>query len=361
VTTIPLKHRELLAHYRMRPEWAPHQACYLVWPHNRDTWPGKFEVIPPVYADMVAAIAQFEPVRLMINNEAQIDEVRALIREAARIQKYDQEATIRRIEIFYLPTNDSWARDHGPIFVNRIDDGEPKQIALDWRFNSWGQKYGAFDLDDVVPQKLGARYNFEVIEPGIVLEGGSIDVNGAGTLLTTKSCLLNPNRNPDLTRSEIEEYLKVYLGVTNVLWLGDGIAGDDTDGHIDDLARFVSPDTIVTVVEEDPTDANYKVLQENLNRLRKMRDQNGREFKIQTLPMPPALIHQDTRLPASYANFYIANAGIMLPTFNCPQDATASATLKRLFPNRQIVGVPSTDLVWGLGSVHCLTQQHPTP
>ena len=361
MTTIPLKHRELLAHYRMRPEWAPHQACYLVWPHNRDTWPGKFEVIPPVYADMVAAIAQFEPVRLMVNDEAQIPDVRKMIREAARIQKYDQDATIRRIEIFYLPTNDSWTRDHGPIFVNRIGSGEPKQIALDWRFNSWGQKYGAFDLDDVVPQKLGARYNFEVIEPGIVLEGGSIDVNGAGTLLTTESCLLNPNRNPDLTRSEIEEYLKVYLGVTNVLWLGDGIAGDDTDGHIDDLARFVSPDTIVTVIEEDPTDANYKVLQENLNRLRKMRDQNGREFKIQTLPMPPALIHEDTRLPASYANFYIANAGILLPTFNCPQDATAATKLTRLFPNRKIIDVPSTDLVWGLGSVHCLTQQHPTP
>ena len=345
----------------MPPEWAPHLACYLVWPHNRETWPGKFEVIPPLYADMVAAIAQFEPVRLMVNDEAQIPEVRALIREAAHIKKYDQDATIRQIEIFYLPTNDSWARDHGPIFVNRIDGGAPSQIALDWRFNSWGQKYGAFDLDDVVPQKLGARYGFEVIEPGIVLEGGSIDVNGAGSLLTTESCLLNPNRNPELTRAEIEEYLKVYLGVSNVLWLGDGIEGDDTDGHIDDLARFVAPNTIVTVVEEDPADANHQILRDNLNRLKKMRDQNGNEFKIETLPMPPALIHEDTRIPASYANFYIANGAIMMPTFDCPQDKTASATLKRLFPNRQIVNVPSTDLVWGLGSVHCLTQQHPTP
>jgi agmatine deiminase len=310
---------------------------------------------------MVAAIAQFEPVRLMVNNEAQTTEVRALILEAARIQKYDQDATIRRVEIFYLPTNDSWARDHGPIFVNRIDDGAPKQIALDWRFNSWGQKYGAYDLDDVVPQKLGARYGFEVIEPGIVLEGGSIDVNGAGSLLTTESCLLNPNRNPDLTRAEIEDYLKVYLGGRNVLWLGDGIAGDDTDGHIDDLARFVARDTIVTVVEEDPTDANYAILRDNLNRLRKMRDQNDQPFKIETLPMPPALIHEDTRIPASYANFYIANNAVLIPTFNTPQDAIASATLARLFPNRRIVNVPSTDLVWGLGSVHCLTQQHPTP
>ena len=345
----------------MPPEWAPHLACYLVWPHNRETWPGKFEVIPPLYADMVAAIAQFEPIRLIVNIEAQIPEVRALIREAARIQKYDDDATIRRIEIFYLPTNDSWTRDHGPIFVNRIDGGSPSQIALDWRFNSWGEKYGAFDLDDVVPQKLGARYGFEVIEPGIVLEGGSIDVNGSGSLLTTESCLLNPNRNPDLTRTEIEDYLKVYLGVTNVLWLGDGIAGDDTDGHIDDLARFVSPDTIVTVVEEDPTDANYKILRENLNRLRKMGDQNNQPFKIETLPMPPALTHEDTRIPASYANFYIANNGILMPTFECPQDAIATAKLAHLFPHRRIVAVPSTDLVWGLGSVHCLTQQHPTP
>lgn len=348
----------------MPPEWAPHLACYLVWPHNLETWPGKFEVIPPVYADMVAAIAQFEPIRLAVNAEAQISDVRTMIREAARIQKYDQDATLRRIEIFYLPTNDSWARDHGPIFVNRIANAassEPKQIALDWRFNSWGRKYGAFDLDDVVPQKLGARYNFEVVEPGIVLEGGSIDVNGAGTVLTTESCLLNPNRNPNLSRTEIEDYLKTYLGVGNVLWLGDGIAGDDTDGHIDDLARFVAPDTIVTVVEEDSTDANYKVLRDNLSKLRSMRDQDGRPFKIETLPMPPALTHEDTRIPASYANFYIANNGILLPTFNCPQDATASAKLAHLFPGRRIIGIPSTDLVWGLGSVHCLTQQHPNP
>jgi len=345
----------------MPPEWAQHLACYLVWPHNRETWPGKFEVIPPLYADMVAAIAQFEPVRLMVNDEAQILEIRALIREAARIQKYNQDATIRQIEIFYLPTNDSWVRDHGPTFVNRIDHGVPNQIALDWRFNSWGQKYGAFDLDDVVPQKLGARYGFEVTEPGIVLEGGSIDVNGAGSLLTTESCLLNPNRNPNLTRAEIEDYLKTYLGVSNILWLGDGIAGDDTDGHIDDLARFVAPDTIVTVVEEDPADANYQVLRENLNRLRKMRDQNNREFKIETLPMPPATTHEDTRIPASYANFYLANGAVLMPTFDCPQDATASKKLAQLFPRRSIVPIPSTDLVWGLGSVHCLTQQHPTP
>ena len=348
----------------MPPEWAPHLACYLAWPHNRDTWPGKFEVIPPLYAKMVAAIAFFEPVRLMVNDATQIEEVRAMIRDASDRPEKDKDILLSRIDIFHIPTNDAWARDHGPIFVNRLATGSPagpNQIALDWRFNSWGQKYGAFDLDDVVPQKLGMRYGFEVIEPGIVLEGGSIDLNGAGSILTTESCLLNPNRNPELGRADIEDYLRTYLGVTNVLWLGDGIAGDDTDGHIDDLARFVAPDTIVTVLEDDPADVNYAVLRDNLERLRAMRDQDGRPFKIETLPMPPAVIYDGTRLPASYANFYIANGGILMPAFGAAQDEVAAATLGRLFPFRRVVGVPSTDLVWGLGSVHCLSQQHPAP
>ncbi|MGH7925698.1 MAG: agmatine deiminase family protein [Candidatus Binatus sp.] len=352
----------------MPPEWAPHLACYLAWPHNRDTWPGKFDVIPPIYAAMVAKIARFDPVRLAVTDAAQIDNVRAMLRDAARRTENEAPGPLLPVDIFHLPTNDAWARDHGPIFVNRRSVGRsslpaalagPNQIALDWRFNSWGEKYGAFDLDDVVPQKLGLRYGFEVIEPGIVLEGGSIDVNGAGSLLTTESCLLNPNRNPTLGRADIEDYLRTYLGVTNVLWLGDGIAGDDTDGHIDDLARFVAPDTIVTVLEDDPADANYAALRDNLARLRAMRDQDGRPFKIETLPMPPAVIYDGTRLPASYANFYIANGGVLMPTFDAATDALATATLSRLFPGRRVVGVPSTDLVWGLGSVHCLSQQHP--
>ena len=348
----------------MPPEWAPHVACYLAWPHNRDTWPGKFEVIPPIYADMVANIARFEPVRLAVTDTTQLDEVRAMIRDAARRTKREAPGPLLPIDIFHLPTNDAWARDHGPIFVNRLPTDAPAgpiQIALDWRFNSWGEKYGAFDLDDVVPQRLGLRYGFDVIEPGIVLEGGSIDVNGAGSLLTTESCLLNPNRNPSLTRADIEDYLRTYLGVTNVLWLGDGIAGDDTDGHIDDLARFVAPDTIVTVAEDDPADVNRAVLRDNLDRLRAMRDQDARPFKIETLPMPPAVIYDGTRLPASYANFYIANRALLMPTFDAPTDALAAQALQRLFPNRRVVSVPSTDLIWGLGSVHCLSQQHPAP
>jgi len=348
----------------MPPEWAPHLACYLVWPHNAETWPDKFDLIPPLYAHMVAAIAYFEPVRLMVQDESKIEEVRAMIAEAARRTDQDERAIASRVQIFPVPTNDSWARDHGPTFVNRVSSDTsvgPNQIALDWHFNSWGEKYGAFDLDDVVPQKLGARFDFKVIEVPIVLEGGSIDVNGAGTLLTTESCLLNPNRNPELTRNEIEDFLKTYLGVTKVLWLGDRIAGDDTDGHIDDLARFVAADTVVTVVENDPADENYAALRDNLDRLRRMTDQDGRPFKIETLPMPPAVICDGTRLPASYANFYIANGGILVPTFDCSQDEIAAATLTRLFPGRRVVGVPSTDLVWGLGSVHCLSQQHPIP
>ena len=211
-----------------------------------------------------------------------------------------------------------------------------------------------------MPRRLAERYGFEVVEPAtMVLEGGSIEPNGAGSLLTTESCLLNPNRNPDLSRAQIEDYLKTYLGVSNVLWLGDGIAGDDTDGHVDDLARFVARDTIVTVVEDDPADANYAALSDNLERLRAMRDQDGRPFRIETLPMPRAIYCEGTRLPASYANFYIANGGIVMPAFDCDADSIAAATLARLFPGRRVVAIPSSDLVWGLGAIHCLTQQHP--
>ncbi len=344
----------------MPAEWEPHLATYLVWPHNLDTWPGKFEQIPPLFAQMAAAIAHFEPVRILVNDADATDSVRAMI---ANVPTLDgSPIRMDRIELIAIPTNDSWVRDHGPIFVNRLANvyGKlPAQIALDWRFNSWGEKYGRYDFDDVVPRRLAERYGFEVIEPGIVLEGGSIEVNGAGDLMTTEACLLNPNRNPSMSRSEIEEYLRIYLGVTNILWLGDGIAGDDTDGHIDDLARFVAPDTIVTVVESDPADANYRVLNDNLARLPALRDDHGRAFTIETLPMPPAIHYDGTRLPASYANFYIVNGGVVVPTFDCAADAVATATLARLFPGRRVVGLPATDLVWGLGAVHCLTQQHP--
>jgi agmatine deiminase len=231
---------------------------------------------------------------------------------------------------------------------------------LDWHFNSWGKKYGAYDLDDVVPMRLAGLFHFEVVEIDLVLEGGSIDVNGAGTLLTTESCLLNPNRNPHLRRDEIEDYLKLSLGVRNVLWLGDGIAGDDTDGHIDDLARFTDARSIVTVVEDDPADENYRALQDNLQRLQKMTDQDGKRFQIETLPMPRPVFYDNTRLPASYANFYIGNGCVIVPIFDCAKDSIALATIERLFPRRRVVGINCTELVWGLGAIHCLTQQHPS-
>ena len=358
MSEIPPNHRNRLIGYRMPAEWAPHRATYIVWPHNLATWPGKFDPIPLVFARMAAAIAHFEPLRVLVNDTLDAQEIAALIIDAPA--PFGGSARMEQIEFIAVPTNDSWIRDHGPVFVNQVD-GHAPPIALDWRFNSWGEKYSAFDLDDVVPRRLGDRYGFDVLEPGIVLEGGSIEVNGAGTLLTTEACLLNRNRNPHLTRAAIEEYLEVYLGVAQVLWLGEGIAGDDTDGHIDDLARFTAPDTIVTVVEEDPLDANYAVLRDNLARLRVMRDPAGRPFRIETLPMPPALVYEGTRLPASYANFYLANGGVIMPSFDCPADAIAASTLARLFPGRQVVMVPSADLVWGLGAIHCLTQQHPAP
>lgn len=358
MSSIPKAHRERLGSYRMPAEWDRHLATYMVWPHNPGTWPGRLAAIPPVFARMAAAFAASEPVRILVKDESAVEQVRAMVRE-----RIEDPAAMARVEVIVVPTNDSWIRDHGPIFVNRIAPGDgPAQLALDWRFNSWGEKYGPYDLDDAVPTRLGERYGFQVIEPGIVLEGGSIDVNGAGAMLTTESCLLNPNRNAALGCAEIEEYLRVYLGVEDIFWLGDGIAGDDTDGHVDDIARFVAEDTIVTVVEEDPLDVNYKPLRENLKRLRAMRDHCGRAFRIETLPMPRAVeSSEDGRLPASYANFYITNGAIVMPTFDCPADEVARATLARLFPGRKVIGIHAIDLVLGLGAIHCLTQQHPAP
>jgi agmatine deiminase len=257
------------------------------------------------------------------------------------------------------PTNDAWCRDHGPIFVHRQSAGKTEEAILDWGYNAWGGKYPPYDLDDVIPTRIGRELGIPVYYPGMVLEGGSIDVNGRGTLLTTEACLLNPNRNPQLDREAIEASLRRHLGVRNILWLGDGIAGDDTDGHIDDLTRFVDPTTVVTVVEEDPADQNHEPLQKNLERLRTMRDQDGTPLRVVTLPMPRPIHQEGQRLPASYANFYIANGLVLLPTYDPERDAEAQATLQGLFPGRDVVGIDCTDLVWGLGAFHCVTQQWP--
>jgi agmatine deiminase len=254
-----------------------------------------------------------------------------------------------------IPTDEPWCRDHGPTFVVR----DAELAVVDWRYNAWGGKYPPYDHDDAVPARVAALLGVRAFHPGIVLEGGSVDVNGRGTLLTTESCLLNPNRNPALGRADIEEYLREYLSAPHVVWLGEGIVGDDTDGHVDDLTRFVGPRAVVTVVEADPADANHRPLQENLRRLRAARDQDGRPLEILALPMPGVVECEGQRLPASYANFYVGNEVVLVPTFAHANDGTALEVLARCFPGRRILGIESTALVWGLGAFHCATQQQP--
>ena len=335
--------------FRMPAEWEPHRGTWLSWPHKEASWPGKFSPIPSIFARMVRHLADVEEVHVNVAGPAMEQDVRRLLGDAG--------ADAGRVYFHYIPTNDAWCRDHGPIFVQRPDE----QVILDWGFNAWGGKYPPYDLDDVVPTRIGEELGIPVHRPGIVMEGGSIDVNGRGTLLTTEACLLNPNRNPHLSREQIEAYLRAYLGVRKILWLGDGIAGDDTDGHIDDLTRFVNPTTVVTVVEDDPADENYEPLQANLERLRTMTDQDERPLTVVTLPMPRALYHDGVRLPASYANFYIANGLVLLPTYDPARDGEAAAVLAELFPDREIIPIDCTDLVWGLGAFHCVSQQWPAP
>ncbi len=332
--------------YRMPAEWETHQATWLSWPHKEASWPGKFALIPPVYAQMVAALARSETVHINVNDAAMEEQARAFLRLAGASGD---------IRFHHFPTNDAWCRDHGAIFVRSAAG----IAATDWGFNAWGDKYPPYDLDNQIPTHMAAALGVPRFVGGMILEGGSIDVNGQGLLLTSEQCLLNPNRNPHLSREEIEQRLCAFLGVQQVLWLGEGIVGDDTDGHVDDLARFVAPDTVLTVVEDDPEDENYAALQDNLERLRAMRDQHGQPLQIITLPMPPAIIHEGQRLPASYANFYIANHVVLLPFFNHPNDQRAQQILQELFPTREVIGIDCTDLVWGLGTFHCLTQQVP--
>lgn len=337
--------------YRMPAEWEPHQATWLSWPHREQSWPGKLHTVHPVYARLVAALARSETVHVNVNDARMEAECREHLRHASA----DGDIRFHR-----FPTNDAWCRDHGAIFVVRDANGRRELAATDWDYNAWGTKYPPYDLDNEIPRLMAETLGVPRYEGGMVLEGGSIEVNGEGLLLTSESCLLNPNRNPDLTQADIEARLKSMLGVTKILWLGDGIVGDDTDGHIDDLTRFVSADTVVTVLESDPADENYDVLQQNLQRLRGMTDQHGRPLKIETLPMPPAVVWDGMRLPASYANFYIANTLVAVPTYNSPRDAEALETLQRLFPGREVLGIDCTDLIWGLGAFHCLTQQVPS-
>jgi agmatine deiminase len=343
----------------MPAEWEPHAATLLSWPrHEGISFPDSFDRVMPALRAMIEALVESEQVHINVCDGAHEAEARSVLRglpmEPARNATHSVAGG--RVTFDRVQTNEPWCRDHGPIFLTR--DVDPKLGVVDWDYNAWGNKYPPFDLDDVVPTRLAQILNVPVFYPRMILEGGAIDVNGAGALLTTESCLLNPNRNPNLRREEIEQRLRDFLGVHEILWLGDGIAGDDTDGHVDDLARFVSERTVVTVVEDDPHDENYAPLQENLARLREMKI-GGHPIDIVTLPMPKKIVRDGLRLPASYANFYIANTCVLVPTFADSADDVALSILRECFPSRRVIGIDCRELIWGLGTFHCLTQQQP--
>jgi len=336
--------------YRFPAEWEPQVSTWLSWAHKLESWPGKFEPVPFIYTNIVKAISRFQHVNINVIDESMFDDVTSRLTKAG--------VASDRFTLHIIPTNDAWCRDHGPAFVVN-PDAQQKKAIVDWGYNAWGGKYPPFDLDDVVPTKIAEKFNLPVFYPGIVMEGGAIDVNGKGCLLTTKACLLNPNRNPDLTQDQIESFLLEYYGQEKILWLEDGIVGDDTDGHIDDLSRFVSESTIVTCVEEDPQDENYKILQENTKLLKTLTDQNNKPFRIIDLPMPGVVEYEGQRLPASYANFLIGTGFVLVPLFNHPNDLRAMTIIQEQFPTRSVIGIDCVDLVWGLGTLHCISQQEP--
>jgi agmatine deiminase len=331
-------------------EFAPHTSTWLSWPHKEASWPGKIEAIFPIYAQFVILVAEGEKVNINVKDDEMKEKALGHLRKAG--------ADPGSVEFHFHPTNDAWCRDHGPAFLIN-PKAAIKKVIVDWGYNAWGEKYPPYDLDDVIPTLVGKKLNIPVYHPGIVMEGGSVDFNGKGTVLTTTSCLLNKNRNPKLSQDQIEQYLFDFYGVSNVLWLGDGIIGDDTDGHIDDLTRFVNEDTVVTVVESSKSDENYKPLRENLEALTKMKLENGKSINVVELPMPAAIWYEGQRLPASYANFYISNNYIVTPVFRDKNDDKALNILQKCFPTRKVVGLDCTDVIWGLGAFHCLSHEEP--
>lgn len=340
--------------FRMPAEWEPHRGTWLAWPHRRSDWPGKFSPIPAVYVEIIRAVSQNESVNVIVPDA----------QTGAKIRKtlIGVRADVGNVHCHPCPTDRSWVRDSGPIFVK---DPAGATVALDWRFNAWA-KYPDWRYDDRIPEFVAGVRGVHRVQPErhghrVVLEGGSIDVNGAGLLLTTEECLLSEvqQRNPPFGRADYEAVFAEYLGVESTIWLNRGIVGDDTHGHIDDLARFVAPRTVVAVEEANPADENYSLLQENLDRLRGWTAPDGGKLTVVPLPMPRPLACQGVRLPASYANFYIANGVVIVPTFNDPADRVALGTLAELFPDREVVGIHCVDLVWGLGTLHCMTQQEP--
>jgi agmatine deiminase len=346
--------------YTFPPEWARQSGVWFSWPRPEGiSFPGKYATVP----DNIAAIMrEIVKRRQLVHINVPNENYEAIVRDVLARNRVPTQ----RVRFHSFKTNESWCRDHGPAFVVKRGPGRKKSLAVvDWGFNAWGGKYPPYDDDDAVPTRIAEKFKLPLFLPKhkgvpVIMEGGAVEFNGAGTVLTTESCLLNKNRNPHLSKKQIERYLKDYYGQRHVCWLGDGIVGDDTDGHIDDLARFVNPRTIVVAVEDDRRDANYKILEENLRRARSLKDQDGRPFDVVTIPMPGVVEHDGQRLPATYLNFLFINGALLVPTFrHKTNDRRALAALQKLLPRHEVVGIDCTELIWGLGAIHCLTQQQP--
>lgn len=340
--------------YRMPAEWETHAATQLHWPSNRETWPGiRLQRVEQVYLDIIEVLHKYEPVVLLIDSGASKEYVKEKLME----RSIDSE----HVNLFQVPINDVWARDCGPIFVKKTGTDEDFVIT-NWGYNAWGEKYPLFDSDNKIPEWFAETFDIPLYNAGMVLEGGSIETNGEGLFMTTESVLLNKNRNPELSKKEIENRLMDYLGAEEIIWLKNGLAGDDTDGHIDDLSRFLNKNTIVTMVTDDESDVNYYTLQENFSILKQIADKSEHELNIVTLPLPETKIEDTTvdgseYVPASYANFYIANGVVLVPLYDSKTDSVALELLNKFFPRRDVVGISCADLVWGQGSIHCITQQ----
>jgi len=330
--------------YRMPAEWEPQDAIWLSWPHNEVTWPdGMLTDVERTYVEIIATLHPDQKIKLLVRNADAEASVRGTLKRAG--------VALAQVIFFQIPTEDSWIRDYGPTFV--VNNSARDLAMVKWTFNAWGNKYEDLIADNKIPYELNRRLSLRMFEPGIVLEGGSIEVNGAGAVLTTEQCLLNKNRNPKLSREEIENYLKDYLNVSKVFWLKEGIVGDDTDGHIDDIARFVDAKTVVCAIDDDPSDENYEILRDNYERLVSF------GLNVMKLPMPGLVNGPEGRLPASYANFYIGNGAVVVPVFGHANDKRALDVIQKCFPNRRVVGVRSTAMVYGLGTIHCCSQQEP--
>ena len=334
--------------FRFPAEWHKHRATWLSWPHNANSWPGKIEVIYKPYCEFIREVAKGEEVCINVANDRMQKQATTYLKEVG--------ADLTKIKFYLHPTNDAWCRDHGPAFV--IKDNE--KAVVDWGYNAWGEKYPPYDLDNKIPKIVAEKLGLRLYKPGIVMEGGSVDFNDQGVVITTTACLLNENRNPHLDQKQIETYLQEYYGAKEIWWLGDGIVGDDTDGHVDDISRFVNTNTVVTVVESNEDDENYHPLMENLEALKTFKMPDRSSLRVVELPMPAPVVYEDQRLPASYANFYIANECVAVPTYRDKKnDPLALEILSNVFKDRKVIGIDSTDIVWGLGSFHCLSQQEP--